>query len=145
MWSIIVTLILDILVQGLIQRFWKGVALYVGHHGWSTKKSLGFRWSKKAKITLETKSLAKYFYQHFQIFSIFICNESLPMKYYQFFKTCQRFGKEIEKTLIQQSMRKEKLREVGRFIKSFNMIINHFLVSQAHLISGWRKKYQKEK
>ena len=145
MWLIIVTLILDILVQGLIQRFWKGVALYVGHHGWSTKKSLGFRWSKKAKITLETKSLAKYFYQHFQIFSIFICNESLSMKYYQFFKTCQRFGKEIEKTLIQQSMRKEKLREVGCFIKSFNIIINHFLVSQAHLISGWRKKYQKEK
>ena len=54
-------------------------------------------------------------------------------------------------------MRKEKLRNVGLcfitgcFIKSFNMIINHFFISQAHsqpnfcfLIPGWRKKYQKE-
>ena len=30
------------------------MALYVGHHGWPTKKILGFRWSKMAKITLET-------------------------------------------------------------------------------------------
>ena len=30
--------------------------LYVGHYAWSTKKILGFRWSKKAKITLETIS-----------------------------------------------------------------------------------------
>ena len=54
------------------------------------------------------------------------------MKSYQFFKICKRFGKEREKTLMQQSMRKEKLRKVGLclikgcFIKSFNMIINHF-------------------
>ena len=27
-----------------------------GHHSWSTKKILGFRWSKKDKITLETIS-----------------------------------------------------------------------------------------
>ena len=79
------------------------------------------------------KLLTKYFYQHFQIFSIFIYNESLPMKSYQFFKICKRFDKEREKTLMQQSMRKEKLRKVGLcfitgcFIKSFNMIINHFL------------------
>ena len=57
---------------------------------------------------------------------------------------------------MQQSMRKEKLRKAGLFlitgcfIKSFNMIINHFLVLQAHLqpnflISGWHKKYQKWK
>ena len=84
------------------------------------------------------KLLTKYFYQHFQIFSIFIYNESLPMKSYQFFKICKRFDKEREKTLMQQSMRKEKLRKVGLcfitgcFIKSFNMIINHFFVSQAH-------------
>ena len=54
------------------------------------------------------------------------------MKSYQFFKICKRFDKEREKTLMQQSMRKEKLRKVGLcfitgcFIKSFNMIINHF-------------------
>ena len=37
--------------QGRIQRFWKGVVLNVGHHGWPKKM---VRWSKKAKITLET-------------------------------------------------------------------------------------------
>ena len=37
------------------------------------QKKLGFRWSKKAEITLETISfLAKYLYQYLQIFSIFI-------------------------------------------------------------------------
>ena len=77
--------------------------------------------------------MTKYFYRYFQIFSIFIYNESLPMKSYQFFKICKRFDKEREKTLMQQSMRKEKLRKVGLcfitdcFIKSFNMIINQFL------------------
>ena len=25
-------------------------ALYLGHHGWLTKKTFGFRWSKKDKI-----------------------------------------------------------------------------------------------
>ena len=30
----------------------KSGALYIGYHGWPTKKSFGFRWSKKAKITL---------------------------------------------------------------------------------------------
>ena len=54
------------------------------------------------------------------------------MKSYQFFKICKRFGKEREKTLMQQSVRKEKLRKAalcfitGCFIKFFNMIINHF-------------------
>ena len=72
--------------------------------------------------------MAKYFYQHFQIFSIFIYNESLPMKSYQFFKIYKHFDKEKDKTLMQQSMRKEKLRNLGLcfitgcFIKSFNMI-----------------------
>ena len=51
------------------------------------------------------------------------------MKSYQFFKICKHLDKEREKTLVQQSMRKEKMRKVGLclcFIKSFNMIINHF-------------------
>ena len=34
----------------------KGEGLKVGHHGWLTKKILGFRWSKKARIMLETIS-----------------------------------------------------------------------------------------
>ena len=33
-----------------------GGVLYVGHHGWSAKKILGFSWSKNAEITLETIS-----------------------------------------------------------------------------------------
>ena len=38
-------------------------ALYVTRHGWLAKKMLGFRWST---------FLAKYFYQYFQILSVFI-------------------------------------------------------------------------
>ena len=65
------------------------------------------------------KFLAKYLYQHFKLFSIFIYNESSPMKPYQFFKIYKRFGKERDKTLMHQSMRKEKLRKAGLcFIKS---------------------------
>ena len=37
------------------------------------------------------------------------------MKSYQFFKIYKRFYKEREKTVMQQSMRKEKLRKVGIF------------------------------
>ena len=59
-------------VSGGSRDFEKGGgALYAGHHGWPMKKILVFKWSKKAKITLETKLLAKHFFQYFQIFSIF--------------------------------------------------------------------------
>ena len=45
------------IMQGRIQRFWKGGGpLYVGNRGWSRKKILGLRWSKKIKLTLETIS-----------------------------------------------------------------------------------------
>ena len=56
-------------------------ALYVGHHGWLAKKILGFRWSKKADITLETIS----FWQNISI-SIFKFSPFLSIKSYQFFK-----------------------------------------------------------
>ena len=36
-------------------------ALYAGHHGWPKKKMLGFRCSKKVKITLETKAFGETF------------------------------------------------------------------------------------
>ena len=78
--------------------------------------------------------LAKYFYQHFQVFSILIYNKSFPMKSYQFFKICKSIDTEREETLMQSSMRKERLRKVrlgfisGCFITSFNMIINQFLL-----------------
>ena len=53
-------------------------ALYVGHHGWPMEKIL-----------------SKYF---FRIFSIFLCNEILPLKSYQFFKICKRFYKKKRKS-----------------------------------------------
>ena len=67
--------------QGWIQRFWKGEALYVGHHGWPAKKNLGFRWSKKAEMTLETIS----FWQNISV-SIFKLSLFSSIKSYQFFK-----------------------------------------------------------
>ena len=87
-----------------------GGAVYVGHHGWSTKKFLGFKWSEKAKITLETKAFDEIFLSVFPNFLHF--NESMPMKY-QFFKIYIHLYKKREKALIQQSMRKEKLRKFG--------------------------------
>ena len=80
------------------------------------------------------------------------------MKSYQFFKIRKRFDKEKEKHLRSSHWEKkywEKLdfllKKCG-LIKTFNMIINHFLISQAYsqpkfcfLISGRRKKYQKGK
>ena len=54
------------------------------------------------------------------------------MKSYQLFQIYKRFDKETEKTLLQQSMRKEELIKVrlcfiiGCFIRSFKMIILSF-------------------
>ena len=105
---------------------------------------LGFRWSKKAEITLETIS----FWQNISI-SIFKFSPFLLIKSYQFFKIYQHFEKEIEKTLIQQSMRKKKLRKVelcfipGCFIKLywlfFKIIIIHifFLFFLFFYFSSW--------
>ena len=122
-----------ILCQGRIQRFWKRRMLYVGHNGWATRKILDFRCSKGQINGRNYKFLAKYFFQYFQIFSIFIYNESLPIKSYQFSKIYKRFHKEKEKTLTQQSMRKEKLRKVGTgyFIKPFKITINHFFFNRS--------------
>ena len=123
-------LICDTLL-GRIQRFWKEVVLYFGHHVCPKKKILGFRWHKKGKSNVRSyRFLAKHFLQYFQIFSIFIYNESLLMKSYQFFKIYRRFNKKREKTLIQQSARKEKMEKVGicfitcYFIRPFKMAIN---------------------
>ena len=146
-------------IQGRIQRSRKGVVLYVGHHSWPTKKILGLRCSKKTKITLETIS----FWQNISIsifkFSPFLYTmKACQWNLINFSKFANALIRKEKKTLMQQSMREEKPRKVGLcfitgcFIKSFNMIINHFFVLQAHsqpnfcfLISGWRKKYQKGK
>ena len=82
------------------------------------EENLGFRWSKKTKITLQTKSLAKHFFQYFQIF---IYNESLPTKSYQFFKIYKSFYKQRGKTVIQQSMRKKNWKKLEFVL--FNRLI----------------------
>ena len=81
--------------QGRIRRFWKkeGGVLYVGHHSQTTKKILGFRWSKKSKITF----FGETYLTIFSNVSIFICKERLPMKSYQFFKVQNRFYKKRQK------------------------------------------------
>ena len=55
-------------LAGVDSEILKRGALYVGHHGWLTKKILGFRWSKKAKITLETKAFGETFLSVFSNF-----------------------------------------------------------------------------
>ena len=67
--------------QGRIPSFWKGVALYVGQHGWPAKKILGFRLSKKAEVASKTTS----FWQNISI-SVFKFSPFLSRKSYQFFK-----------------------------------------------------------
>ena len=127
----------------------------VGHHCWPSKKILGLRWSKNAKTMLETISFWPFFGYNFLHFYI---QWKLTDEILSIFQNCKRFDKEREKTLMQQSTRKEKLRKVGLrfitgcFIKSFIMTIDHFFVSQANsqpnfcfLISGWGTKYQKGK
>ena len=146
-------------MQGRIHILRKGVTLYVGLDGWPTKKILGFWWSKKAEITLETIS----FWQNISI-NIFRFSQFLYAM-----KACQwnlinfsQFSNALirkEKKNLCSSQWEKKLRKTkslfltGCFMKSFNMITNPFFVSQAHSqpnfcffwISGWRKTYQKGK
>ena len=57
------TFYLNGFMSGADLEILKRGVLYVGHHGWSAKQVLDFRWSKKVEITLETvKFLAKYLY-----------------------------------------------------------------------------------
>ena len=66
--------------------------------------------------------------------SIFTYKKCLMIKSYQFFQILQRFYKEREKTLIEQSMKIEELRKIGLrfitgcFIKPFKMIIIFSLI-----------------
>ena len=64
-----------------LEVFQRGEAFCVDHHGWPAKKILGFRWSKKAEVTLETIS----FWQNISI-SIFKFSSFLLIKSYQLFK-----------------------------------------------------------
>ena len=96
-------------MQGRIQRFWIRGPLYVGHHVCPTKKISGFRWSKNAKITLETTSFCQNIF-----FSIFKVSRFLYAM-----KTCRW-------NLINFSKFANPLEffTTGYFIKPFKMIIN---------------------
>ena len=120
-------------IPGADPEILKKEALYVSHHSWLTKKFLFFRWSEKAKITLEAVS--------FNIFKLlpFLKRRQYilsPIKSYQFFKIYKRFYKKKEKKLIQQSIGK-KTGKVGLcfiaccFIKLFKIIINHFFLNRS--------------
>ena len=131
-----------------------GAAL--AHHGWSIEKVLGFRWSKKTKITLETIS----FWQNISIsifkFSQFLYTVTASqwnlINFSKFTNTLMR----KEKRHLCSSQWEKKNWElglcfiVGCFTKSFNMIINHLFQAYSKpnfcfFISGWSKKYQKRK
>ena len=96
-------------MQGRIQRFWIRGPLYVGHQVCPTKKISGFRWSKNAKITLETISFCQNIF-----FSIFKVSRFLYAM-----KTCRW-------NLINFSKFANPLEffTTGYFIKPFKMIIN---------------------
>ena len=87
-WTLVVRKMLGVyfitsITQGRIQSFLKGGegALYVGYPDWLAKEILGFRWSKKVEVTLETIS----FWQNISV-SIFKFAPFLSIKYHQFLK-----------------------------------------------------------
>ena len=110
-------------------EIWKGGALYAGHHSSSVKKILDFKWYKKAGITLETISFWPNIY-----ISIFKFSPFLLIKFISFSKFTNALIRKEKKTLVQQSMRKEKLKiaglsfKRGSFVKPFKMIINLFFL-----------------
>ena len=110
---------------------------------WPSKKFLGFRWFKKAKITLETIS----FWQNISIsifkFSPFLCTvKACPWNLINFSKSANALiRKEKKKNNYSAVNEKRKNWEklnlksnliTGSFIKPFNMIINRFFISQTH-------------
>ena len=73
------------------EKRWRSMSAAFGRR----RKFLSFRWSKKAKITLETISFGKNISIRIFKFSPFL----YAMKSCQFFKICKHFAKEREKTL----------------------------------------------
>ena len=86
-------------VQGRIQRFGKGAALYIGHHGWPTKKILAFRWSKKTKITLETISFGENISISIFKFSPFLYMKACPSNLINFSKFANALERKEKKYL----------------------------------------------
>ena len=133
--------------RGGSRDFEKG-ALYVGHHSWLRKEILGFRWSKKTNVTLETKSFWQKISTSIFKFSPFLYTmKACRWNLNQFFKIYTLWwGK--RKTLMQQ----RKIEERICFIKSCFIKLFKIKINQAHsqpnfrfLVLGWRNKYQKGK
>ena len=81
------------------------------------KKTLGFGWSKKAKITLEIISFWQIIsINNLNFVSIIIYNESLSMKSYKFFKICRRIDKEREKNTYVAVNEKRKTKKCQTFL-----------------------------
>ena len=106
------------------------MVLYVGHHRWPTKNILALRCSKMVKITLETIS----FWQNisvsiFKFSPLFYTMKACQWNLIKFSKFTNALISKEKKRLMEQSMRKEKRRNIEVcfitvcFIESFNMII----------------------
>ena len=93
----------------------------------------GFRWSKKAKITLATIGFWQNISNSIFKFAPFLyAMKACQWNLVNFFKICKRFDKSREKKIMLQSIRKEKLRQVGicfitgSFITSFRVGLSPF-------------------
>ena len=75
-------------------------ALYVGHHGWPTKKILGFRWFKKAKITLETIVFWRNIYNSIFKFSPFLYAMKLTDEIFSIFQNLQMLWQGKRKNIV---------------------------------------------
>ena len=87
--------------------------------------------SKTQNNVRNYKFFAKYFYKYFQIFSIFIYNERLLVKSYQFLKIYKRFDKERERTICSSQWEKKNWEKLeyfitGSFIKALKIAMNRF-------------------
>ena len=128
--------------------------------GWPTKKILGFRQSKKAKITLETNVFGETFFQYFQHFSIL-------MKVCRWNLISFEEKRKNNHAAVNEKRKTEKIWTLfyltGCFM-TLKMVINHFFFNRSFcsqdffcisparskrnfcfVMSGWRKKYQKGK
>ena len=111
------------IMHGRIQRFWKVVALYIGHHGSRTKKILGFRWSEKAKITLETISFCQNISINIFKFSSFLYTLKVcQWNIINFSKFAYALIRKEKKHLCSGQWEKNW----GNWTLFYNMIINHF-------------------
>ena len=111
-------------------RDFERLALYVDHHGHHRGRKFQFLDGLKCQNGIRNyKFLTKYFYQYFQILSIFTYNKNFMMKFYQLrFYKC--FYKEREKknthTAVSENRKTVEnltLFIIKLFIKPFKMII----------------------